>query len=57
MFLLLLPKHATPPKRQRTAGVVSVGVYARAPLTELDIVEAGSQDVEKVVAVVPFWGK
>ena len=56
-MFLLLPKHATPPKRQRTAGVVSVGVYARAPLTELDIVEAGSQDVEKVAAVVPFWGK
>jgi predicted aspartyl protease len=42
---------------QRTAGVLGVGVYARAPLTELDTVEAGSQKVEKVSAVIQDLGQ
>jgi hypothetical protein len=56
-MFLFLPSTQRLPRREGTAGVVDVGVYARAPLTELDIVEPGSHEVEKVVAVVPFWGK
>ena len=40
-----------------TAGVVGVGVYARAPLTELGTVEAGSHKVEKVLAVIQDLGQ
>jgi hypothetical protein len=34
-----------------------VGVYARAPLTELDTVEAGSHEVEKVLAIIQDLGQ
>ena len=44
-------------KMQGTAGVTGVGVYARAPLTELDEVEAGSHVVEKVLAVIQDLGQ
>ena len=44
-------------RTQGTAGVTGVGVYARAPLTELDAVEAGSQEVEKVLAVIQDLGQ
>lgn len=44
-------------KPQGTAGVVGVGVYARAPLTILDTVEAGSHKVEKVSAVIQELGQ
>jgi len=44
-------------KTQGTAGVVGVGVFARAPLTELDEVEAGSHVVEKVLAVIQDLGQ
>jgi Aspartyl protease len=44
-------------KPQGTVGVVGVGVYARAPLTELDTVEAGSHQVEKVLAVIQELGQ
>jgi hypothetical protein len=44
-------------KPQGTAGVVGVGVYARAPLTELDTVEAGSHLVKKVLAVIQDLGQ
>jgi hypothetical protein len=40
-----------------TAGVVGVGVYARASLTQLDSVEAGSHVVEKVLAVIQDLGQ
>src|SRR5271170_7361471 len=42
---------------QGTAGVVGVGVYSRASLTELDTVEAGSHQVEKVLAVIQDLGQ
>jgi hypothetical protein len=42
---------------QGTAGVVGVGVYARASLTQLDSVEAGSHVVEKVLAVIQNLGQ
>jgi hypothetical protein len=42
---------------QGTAGVVGVGVYARASLTQLDSVEAGSHTVEKVLAVIQNLGQ
>jgi hypothetical protein len=44
-------------KPQGIAGVVGVGVYARAPLTELDTVEAGSHLVKKVLAVIQDLGQ
>jgi Aspartyl protease len=44
-------------KPQGTVGVVGVGVYARAPLTELDTVEAGSHQVKKVLAVIQDLGQ
>jgi Aspartyl protease len=44
-------------KSQGTAGVVGVGVFARAPLTELDEVEAGSHVIEKVLAVIQDLGQ
>jgi hypothetical protein len=40
-----------------TAGVVGVGVYARASLTQLDSVEAGSHAVENVLAVIQNLGQ
>jgi hypothetical protein len=42
---------------QGTAGVTGVGVYARAFLTQLDLVEAGSHSVEKVMAVIQNLGQ
>jgi hypothetical protein len=44
-------------KTRGTAGVVGVGVYSRAPLTELDTVEAGSHEVERVLAVIQDLGQ
>jgi len=44
-------------KPQGTAGVVGVGVYARAPLTELDTLEAGSHEVESVLAIIQDLGQ
>jgi hypothetical protein len=44
-------------KTQGTAGVTGVGVYARAPLTQLESVEAGSHVVENVLAVVQDLGQ
>ena len=44
-------------KTQETAGVTGVGVYARAPLTQLDSVEAGSHVVENVLAVIQNLGQ
>jgi hypothetical protein len=44
-------------KSQGTASVTGVGVYARAQLTELDTVKAGSQEVEKVLAVIQDLGQ
>lgn len=44
-------------KPQGTAGVIGVGVYARASLTQLDSVEAGSHVVEKVLAVIQSLGQ
>lgn len=40
-----------------TAGVIGVGVYARARLSELDEVDAGSHAVEKVLAVIQDLGQ
>ncbi len=40
-----------------TAGVTGVAVYARAPLTQLDSVEAGSHIVENVLAVIQNLGE
>lgn len=40
-----------------SAGVVGVGVYARASLTRLDSVEAGSHAVENVLAVIQNLGQ
>ena len=42
---------------QGTAGVTGVGVYARASLTQLDSVEAGSHAVERVLAVIQNLGQ
>jgi Aspartyl protease len=42
---------------QGTAGVVGVGVYARASLTQLDTLEAGSHAVENVLAVIQSLGQ
>jgi len=44
-------------KTQGTAGVTGVGVYARAALTQLDSVEAGSHEVEHVLAVIQSLGQ
>jgi aspartyl protease len=44
-------------KTQGTAGVTGVGVYGRAPLTELDTVEAGSHEIDKVLAVIQDLGQ
>jgi hypothetical protein len=44
-------------KIQGTAGVTGVGVYARAPLTQLDSVDAGSHTVENVLAVIQNLGQ
>src|SRR5580658_8023604 len=44
-------------KTKGIAGVVGVGVYARASLTQLDSVEAGSHAVEKVLAVIQNLGQ
>jgi len=44
-------------KAQGTAGVVGVGVYARAPLARLDSVAAGSHVVENVLAVIQNLGQ
>ena len=40
-----------------TAGVTGVGIYARASLTQLDSVEAGSHSIEKVLAVIQNLGQ
>jgi hypothetical protein len=40
-----------------TAGVIGVGVYARASLTELESVQAGTHVVENVLAVVQNLGQ
>jgi hypothetical protein len=40
-----------------TAGVTGVGVSGRAPLTQLDLVEAGSHEVEHVLAVIQNLGQ
>jgi hypothetical protein len=42
---------------QGTAGIVGVGVYARASLTQLDSVQAGSHAIEEVVAVIQNLGQ
>src|SRR5579863_5280831 len=44
-------------KTQGTAGVTGVGVYARAPLTQLESVGAGSHLVENVLAVIQNLGQ
>jgi hypothetical protein len=44
-------------KTQGTAGVTGVGVYARAPLTQLESVDAGSHIVENVLAVIQDLGQ
>lgn len=44
-------------KTQGTAGVTGVSVYARAPLTQLESVEAGFHVVENVLAVVQNLGE
>lgn len=44
-------------KTEGTASVVGVGVYARAPLTELDTVEAAFHKAEKVLAVIQELGQ
>jgi hypothetical protein len=44
-------------RTQGTAGLTGVRVYARAPLTELDTVEAGSHEVEMVLAVIQDLGQ
>ena len=44
-------------KTQGTAGVTGVGVSARAPLTQLGSVEAGSHELEKVLAVIQNLGQ
>jgi hypothetical protein len=44
-------------KTQGTAGVTGVSVYARAPLTRLDNVDAGSHVVENVLAVIQNLGQ
>src|SRR5580704_14214174 len=44
-------------KTQGTAGVTGVGVYGRAPLTQLESVGAGSHVVENVLAVVQNLGQ
>jgi hypothetical protein len=44
-------------KMQGTAGIIGVGHYTRPPLTQLDIVEAGSHAVEAVLAVVQDPGQ
>jgi hypothetical protein len=44
-------------KAQGTAGVTGVGVYARAPLTQLESVDAGSHIVENVLAVIQNLGQ
>jgi hypothetical protein len=44
-------------KTQGTVGVTGVGVYARAPLTQLERVSAGSNVVENLLAVVQNLGQ
>jgi len=44
-------------KTRGTAGVTGVGVYARAPLTQLESVDAGTYVVENVLAVVQNLGQ
>jgi len=44
-------------KTQGTVGVAGVGVFGRAPLTQLDSTEAGSHLVEKVLAVIQDLGQ
>src|SRR5579863_9288038 len=44
-------------RTQGTAGVTGVGVYARAPLTLLASVGAGSHDVKNVLAVIQNLGQ
>jgi hypothetical protein len=39
-------------KTQGAAGIIGVGVYARAPLTQLDSLQAGSHSVDAVLAVI-----
>jgi hypothetical protein len=44
-------------RTREMAGVTGVGVFARAPLTQLDSVEAGSHEVENVLAVIQNLGQ
>ena len=44
-------------KTQGMAGVTGVGVYARAPLTQLESVDAGSHVLENVLAVIQNLGQ
>jgi hypothetical protein len=44
-------------RTQGSAGIVGVGVYARAPLAQLDSVEAGTHTVENVLAVIQNLGQ
>lgn len=44
-------------KTLETVGVTGVGVYARAPLTQLESVDAGSHVVENVLAVIQDLGQ
>jgi hypothetical protein len=44
-------------KTQGTAGITGVGVFARASLTQLESVQAGSHVVERVLAVIQDLGQ